>query len=299
MKMRSMLFVPADNEKKLDKARASTADVLILDLEDSVAAARKATAREMASRYLRETRGVRNSQAFVRINPLSEQGALFDLASVVGEGLDGVVLPKANGMDDVVRLGHCLDVLEARCGIPLGRTRIVVVATETAAAMLNMGGYARSHPRLAGITWGAEDLSAALGASSNREADGQLSHAYLLARSMCLVASAAAGVAPIDTLHADFRDASGLEAACAESRRRGFTGRIAIHPDQVDIINRCYAPSAEDLELARAVIAAFAAQPDAGTVGIDGRMYDRPHLVQAHRTLADAEATTASSASAQ
>jgi citrate lyase subunit beta / citryl-CoA lyase len=289
MKMRSLLFVPADNEKKLDKARRSTADVLILDLEDSVAASRKSVAREMALRYLRETRGARGWQAFVRINPLSAPGALFDLASVVGDGLDGIVLPKADGIEDVIRLGHCLDVLEARSGIPVGRTRIVVVATETAPAMLNMRGYVQPYPRLAGITWGAEDLSAALGASSNREADGSLSHAYVLARSMCLIASAAAGAAPIDTLHADFRDATGLEVACAESRRRGFTGRIAIHPDQVDIINRCYSPSAEDLALARAVIAAFAAQPEAGTVGIDGRMYDRPHLVQAQRTLAGAD----------
>ncbi|WP_041657916.1 CoA ester lyase [Azoarcus sp. KH32C] len=299
MKMRSLLFVPADNEKKLDKARASTADVLILDLEDSVAGSRKATAREMASRYLRETRGARTWQAFVRINPLSEPGALFDLASVVGEGLDGVVLPKANGIEDVARLAYCLDVLEARCGIPVGRTRILTVATETAAAMLNMGGYAQSHPRLAAITWGAEDLSAALGASTNREADGMLSHAYLMARSMCLIAAAAARVSAIDTLHVDFRDAAGLEAACAESRRRGFTGRIAIHPDQVDIINRCYSPSEEDLALARAVIAAFAAQPDAGTVGIDGRMYDRPHLVQAHKTLANAGPATTAGSSVQ
>lgn len=294
MKMRSMLFVPADNEKKLDKVRGSRADALILDLEDAVAPARKAVARELAQRYLGETREKRSWQAYVRINPLSSPGALFDLASVVGDGLDGVVLPKADGIEDVVRLGHCLDVLEARSGIPVGRTRIVVVATETPAAMLNMNGYARSHARLAAITWGAEDLSAALGASANREADGTLSHAYLLARSMCLIASAAAAAAPIDTLHADFRDVEGLEAACAESRRRGFTGRIAIHPDQVDVINRCYAPSEEDLALARAVIAAFAAQPDAGTVGIDGRMYDRPHLVQAQRTLAGADATASS-----
>lgn len=286
MKMRSLLFVPADSDKKLDNARQSAADVLILDFEDAVAAARKPVAREMAARYLRETRGERKWRAFVRINPLREAGAMYDLASVVSDGLDGIVLPKANAFEEVIRLGHCLDVLEARSGLPVGSTRILVVATETAPAMLNMAGYTRSHPRLAGLTWGAEDLSAALGASTNREANGELSHAYLIARSMCLMAAAAAGVAAVDTLFADFRDSAGLEADCAASRRRGFIGRVAIHPDQVDIINAGYSPSADDLDLARAVIAAFAAQPDAGTVGIDGRMYDRPHLVQAYRILA-------------
>ena len=288
MRMRSLLFVPADSDKKLDKARQSAADVLILDFEDAVAAPRKRVAREMAAAYLRETRGNRRWSAFVRINPLSEAGAMYDLAAVVGQGLDGIVLPKANGIEEVIRLGHCLDVLEARTGLPVGSTRILVVATETAPAMLNITGYTRSHPRLAGLTWGAEDLSAVLGASTNREANGELSHAYLMARSMCLMAAAAAGVAPIDTLFADFRDAAGLAADCAASRRRGFSGRIAIHPDQVEAINAGYSPSAEDLALAREVIAAFAAQPDAGTVGIAGRMYDRPHLVQAHRTLAAA-----------
>lgn len=288
MKMRSFLFVPADSDKKLDRARDSGADALIVDLEDSVAAGRKALAREMAAGYLRRERAS-SGLNYVRINPLSDPASMLDLAAVVGEGLDGVVLPKADGIEDVIRLGNCLDALEARNGVTAGRTRIVAVATETAAAMLNLAGYQRSHPRLAGLTWGAEDLSAALGASSNRESDGSLSHAYLMARSMCLVAAAAAGVAPIDTLYADFRDAGGLENDCIASRRRGFAGRIAIHPSQVEIINRCYSPSAEEVALARVVVEAFAAQPDVGTVGIDGKMYDRPHLVQALRTLAEAQ----------
>ncbi|TVT48631.1 MAG: CoA ester lyase [Denitromonas halophila] len=288
MKTRSFLFVPADSEKKLDKARDSAADVLILDLEDSVAAARKPIAREQAAGYLRETAGRRSWSGFVRINPFSDSAAIADLASVVGPGLDGVVLPKADGIDDVIRLGHCLDVLEARSGLVRGAVRILVVATETSAAMLNMSGYQRSHPRLLGLTWGAEDLSAALGAETNREADGALSHPYLIARSMCLVASAAAAVAPIDTLFSDFRDEKGLEDDCIASRRRGFVGRIAIHPAQVETINRCYAPSGADLAHARAVVDAFENNPEAGTVGIDGRMYDRPHLVQALRTLASA-----------
>jgi len=289
MKMRSWLFVPADSDKKLDKARDSAADVLIIDLEDSVAPARKAVARDMATAYLTEMHGRRGWQAFVRINPLTEADALQDLAAVVGEGLDGIVLPKANGIDDVIRLGHCLDALEARAGVEVGRTRILVVATETAAAMLNLTGYQASHPRLCGLTWGAEDLSTALGASSNREADGALSHAYLMARSMCLMASAAAGVMPVDTLFSDFRDADALAADCDASRRRGFGGRIAIHPAQVEVINRCFSPSEADLAHARAVVEAFARQPDVGTVGIDGKMYDRPHLTQAMRTLALAE----------
>lgn len=290
MKMRSLLFVPADSEKKLDKARDCAADVLIVDLEDSVAESRKAIGRELAADFLRRPSPVRRGRVFVRVNPLNSVHCMHDLATVVGEGLDGVVLPKADGLDDVVRLGHCLDALEARAGLTHGAIKILVVATETAAAMLNIGDYQRTHPRLVGLTWGAEDLSAALGAASNREADGTLSHAYLLARSMCLVGAAAAGVAPIDTLYADFRDEDGLARDCAASRGRGFVGRIAIHPAQVDAINRCYSPSEEDLALAREVVDAFGAQPDAGTVGIRGRMYDRPHLVQAMRTLAAAEA---------
>lgn len=289
MKMRSFLFVPADSEKKLDKACGSAADVLIVDLEDSVAEQRKSLGRELAAAFLQRPTEGRGARVFVRVNPLDSHHCMQDLAEVVCERLDGVVLPKANGIEDVIRLGYCLDVLEARAGLPHGAVRILVVATETPAAMLNIGGYQRAHPRLVGLTWGAEDLSAALGAASNREADGALSHAYLMARSMCLVGAAAASVAPIDTLYADFRDEEGLARDCAASRRSGFTGRIAIHPAQVDIINRCYSPSDEDLALAREVVDAFAAQPDAGTVGIGGKMYDRPHLVQALRTLAAAQ----------
>jgi len=289
MKTRSWLFVPADSDKKLDRARESVADVLIIDLEDSVAPGRKAIARQMAAGYLGELRERRSWQAYVRINPLTGADAMLDLAAIVGAGLDGVVLPKADGIADVIRLGHCLDALEARAGVKIGHTRILVVATETAAAMLNLASYQGSHPRLAGLTWGAEDLSTALGASSNREPDGALSHAYLMARSMCLIAAGAAGVMPVDTLFADFRDADALAADCLESRRRGFSGRIAIHPAQVEVINRCFSPGEADLAHARAVVEAFATHPDVGTVGIDGKMYDRPHLLQAMRTLALAE----------
>lgn len=289
MKLRSMLFVPADSEKKLQKSLKSPADALIFDLEDSVAASRKQQGREMCVEHLAATRDIsRNWKAFVRINPLGTPYALEDLAAVVTPGLDGILLPKLNSIQDAVMLSHYLDVLEVRAGLPSGHTRIVVVATETARAMLAMGGYADAPARLAGVTWGAEDLSTDLGAASNREDDGTYSHAYLMARSFCLIAASAAQVAPLDTLYADFRDKKGLERDCHASRRRGFAGRIAIHPDQVETIHRCYTPSQADIDVARAVVTAFAANPDLGTVGIDGRMYDRPHLVQAQRTLAAA-----------
>ncbi len=283
--LRSMLFVPADSERKLDKARQSAADALILDLEDSVAPARKPLARGAAASYIGAQAGALAAQLYVRINPLDSGLALHDLAAVVVPGLAGILLPKPSGADDVRRLSLYLDALEARAGMAAGSVRIVPVATETAQAMLGMGSYGPGVPRLAGVTWGAEDLSAAIGAVANRDEDGSLSPLYQWAESLCLCAAAAAGVAAIDTLHADFRDAAGLAAACARSRRRGFGGRIAIHPDQVDTINAAYTPGEQEQAHARRVIAAFDAQPDAGTVSLDGVMLDRPHLVQARRTL--------------
>lgn len=286
MSLRSMLFVPADSERKLQNAMRSEADALIVDLEDSVAPSRKAVAREAAAQYIQSTAGERASQLYVRINPLDGGLALGDLAAVVVPGLAGVMLPKTCSAADVVRLGHYLDALEARAGMAAGSVRIVPVATETPQAMLTMGSYAvHSLPRLAGITWGAEDLSAAIGAISNREEAGQLSPLYELAGSMCLCVAAASGVPAIDTLYADFRDTGGLAAACAQSRRRGFKGRIAIHPDQVQTINQAFSPSAAELDHARRVLEAFAAQPEAGTVSLDGVMLDLPHLKQAQQTL--------------
>lgn len=285
MKLRSMLFVPADSEKKLQKSVDSAADALIFDLEDSVAASRKPIARDMCAAHLKAMDGKRNWQAYVRINPLKTPESLHDLAAVIDKGIDGIMLPKVDSVQDIAIVSAQLDALEVRAGLQRGATRIVVVATETAQAMLNMAGYSKKLPRLAGLTWGAEDLSTDIGAMSNREADGSLSHVFLMARSMCLLASSAAQVAPIDTLYANFKDAEGLAADCMDSRRRGFSGRIAIHPDQVETINRCYTPSEVDLAIARAVVAAFEADPDIGTIGIEGRMYDRPHLLQAYRTL--------------
>lgn len=285
LKLRSLLFVPADSERKLAKATGCPADVLILDLEDSVTDARKAAARDTALAFITDQAAKLTARLFVRINPLDSGLAMDDLAAVVVPGLAGIMLPKTHSAADIVRLGHCLDALEARAGIAAGTVRIVPVATETAQAMLNMQSYTGPVPRLAGVTWGAEDLSSAIGAMSNREEDGSYSPLYTLANSLCLCAAAATGVPAIDTLHADFRDADGLAAACRASRRRGFRGRIAIHPDQVAVINEAYSPTAAELAHAQRIVDAFAAQPEAGTLSIDGVMVDKPHLTQALRTL--------------
>ncbi|HEU0199532.1 MAG TPA: CoA ester lyase [Burkholderiaceae bacterium] len=285
MKLRSLLFVPADSERKLAKSAGSAADVLILDLEDAVAQARKPIARAAAAEFITSQAAQLSAGLFVRINPLDSGMAMEDLAAVVVPGLAGVMLPKTQSAADIIRLGHGLDALEARAGLAPGSVRIIPVATETAQGMLNMQSFTAPLPRLAGVTWGAEDLSAAIGAVSNREENGAFSPLYVWANSLCLCAAAAANVPPIDTLHADFRDAEGLAAVCRASRRRGFRGRIAIHPDQVAVINETYSPTQAELAQARRIVEAFAAQPDAGTLSLDGVMIDKPHLTQAQRTL--------------
>lgn len=286
LKLRSMLFVPADSDRKLAKALGSPADVLILDLEDSVAESRKEAARQMAAEFIAAQSPSTAARLFVRINPLDTALAMGDLAAVTVPGLAGIMLPKTRSAADITRLAHCLDALEARAGVAHGTIAIVPVATETPEAMLNMQSFAAgATARLAGITWGAEDLSAAIGAVSNREEDGSLSPLYALANSLCLCAAASAGVPPIDTLHADFRDPEGLAKACRASRRRGFRGRIAIHPDQVAVINEAYTPTEAELTHARRIVDAFAAAPEAGTLSIDGVMVDTPHLTQARETL--------------
>jgi citrate lyase subunit beta/citryl-CoA lyase len=285
MRLRSLLFVPGDSERKFAKAATCGADGLILDLEDAVAPSQKPEARRLVAKLL-DQRTATAWSFWVRVNAFDTDLTGQDLSAVVRPGLDGVLLPKANGAEDVVRLGEDLDALEARSGMAVGSTRILVVSTETPVAMFNLGSYAPAHPRLAGLTWGAEDLSAAIGATTNKGPDGDWSHPYQLARSLCLFAAAAAEVAPIETLYADFRDIDGLVASCRAARRDGFTGRIAIHPDQVTTINACFTPSNEDVAHARRVVEAFAAQPDAGTLGIDGKMYDIPHLKAARRVLA-------------
>lgn len=288
MTLRSMLFVPGDSERKFAKASAVGADALILDLEDAVAPSQKDHARALVARLL-DDRSPRDWRFFVRVNPLETGLTDADLTAVVKTGLDGILLPKANGAQDVATIAATLDRLEDAAGMTTGAVRIAVVATETPRAMFNLGSYAPAHQRLEALTWGAEDLAAAIGATANREADGRWTTPYVHARSLCLFAAAAAEVAALDTLYADFRDADSLERDCRISRRDGFTGRIAIHPDQVAVINRAYSPSDAEVAEARRIVDAFDAQPDAGTLGIDGRMYDIPHLKAARKTLAAAD----------
>lgn len=283
-----MLFVPGDSERKFAKGAGCGADALILDLEDAVAPSQKDAARDLVSRLLDDQRP-RAWSFFVRINPLDTDLTDCDLAAVVKPGLDGILLPKANGAEDVVAISATIDRLETASGAAPGSVKIAVVATETPRAMFNLGSYAPAHPRLVGLTWGAEDLAAAIGATANKGEDGDWTAPYVQARAMCLFAAAAAEVAPIETLYADFRDTAGLERDCRRSRRDGFTGRLAIHPDQVATINAAYSPSEAEIAHAQKVVDAFAAQPDAGTLGIDGRMYDIPHLKAAQKTLAAAD----------
>lgn len=285
MRLRSLLFVPGDSDRKFAKAKDIGADVLILDLEDSVAPSMKQAARVAVAALLGD-RAPRDWAFFVRVNPFDTGLTLGDLAAVVKPGLDGVLVPKADGAHDIERIGHYLDALEERAGMGVGTVRIAVVATETPAAMFALGSYAPAHPRLIGLTWGAEDLAAAIGATANKEEDGRWTDPYRQARTLCLYAASNAGVAPLDTIYADFRDTEGLERDCRRACRDGFTGRLAIHPDQVATINRCFSPSDEQIAEARKIVAAFAARPDAGTLGIDGKMYDIPHLKAAERTLA-------------
>lgn len=287
MRLRSLLFVPGDSDKKFAKAQGVGADVLILDLEDSVAPSKKPEARAAVARLL-DDRSEREWSFFVRVNPFDTGLTLDDMAAVVKLGLDGLLIPKANGAQDILRVAHYLDAFETKAGMTVGSVKILVVATETPTAMFNLGGYAPAHPRLVGLTWGAEDLSAAIGATGPREADGGWTEPYRYVRTQCLFAAAAAEVAPIDTLYADFRDTAGLEASCRIARRDGFTGRIAIHPDQVATINACFSPSATEIAEARAIVEAFEMNPGVGTLGIGGKMYDIPHLKAARKTLAAA-----------
>mgnify|MGYP002735299145 FL=1 len=287
MRLRSLLFVPGDSDKKFARAATTGADVLILDLEDAVAPALKDEARAKVAGWL-DRAGEVPAALFVRVNPLESGLTEADLRAVVRHGLAGILVPKANGAHDIATIAAMIDPLETACGMAVGTVRIAVVSTETPHAMFAFGSYTPPHPRLVGLTWGAEDLAAAIGATDNKEPDGSWTEPYRIARALCLFAAASAGVAPIDTLYADFRDAEGLERDCRRARRDGFTGRIAIHPDQVETINRCFTPSAEEIAHARRIVDAFAANPAAGTLGIDGKMYDIPHLKAAHKTLASA-----------
>ena len=277
---RSYLFVPADSERKLKKAARVGADALILDLEDSVAADARPAARQLCRDYLGD-----HDDCWVRINPLDTADAELDLDAVIQAAPDGVVLPKSQGADDVVRLASMLTDLEKKNGLDPGQTGILPICTETPAAIFTLGSYAGSSGRLAAMTWGAEDLSAAVGASSNRDENGAWLPSYELVRSLCLFGAHASEVPAIDTVYTDFRDEKGLANYAANARRDGFSGMLAIHPAQVDVINRAFVPTAAELERAERIVALFEENPGAGTLGMDGEMIDKPHLVQAQRIL--------------
>jgi len=286
--LRSMLFIPADSERKLAKGEATGADALILDLEDAVAPSRTHIAREMALAYLRSRSSRGRQQLWVRINPLSTPAALLDLVVVAGAP-DGIMLPKVRSAADVIELSHYLDALEVREGVAQGSIRIMPVATETPQSLFALGSYEGCSARLAGLTWGAEDIAAALGASTNRRPDGEYDSVYQLACALCLSGAAAAGVQPIDTIWADFGDEAGLIRDSRTARQRGFTGKIAIHPNQVATINAAFTPSEDELAWSRKVVDLFESNPGMGTVGLEGKMLDMPHLKQAQRILALAQ----------
>lgn len=280
--MRSMLFVPGDSPRKFEKASQGNASALILDLEDSVVADKKVEARGTTRDLLLSPRGAQ--QLYVRVNALDTGLTLDDLAAVMPGRPDGIVLPKSRGGEDVRKLSLWLDAFEAAAGTTSGSTRIVVVATETAEAMFGLGTYKAASPRLAGLMWGAEDLAAALGATENGSG-GSFHSPYRLARDLCLIAAAAAEVAAIDTVYTDIDNLAGLEQETRIARRDGFCAKALIHPKHVDIVNTAFEPSAAERAWAEKVVAAFADNPSSGTLRLDGRMLDRPHLRAALKVL--------------
>ncbi len=287
MIIRSWLFVPGDSERKLDKGRDNPADALILDLEDSVSKDRQQIARTMTCAYLKGRPDRTRQQLWVRINPLDSGTALQDLAAVMPGAPDGICLPKVYSAKDVATLANYLSALEAREGLVDGSTKILCVATETAASLLTFHTYLENvTARLIAMTWGGEDLAAALGASDNRNpANGEYDDPYLLAKSLCLATARAIGAQPVGVVYVNFRDLTGLEAECLRDRRAGFIGKIAIHPEQSAVINRAFTPSQAEVDFAQRVVAIFEQNPGMGTVGLDGKMLDMPHLKQARNVL--------------
>ncbi len=278
--MRSFLFVPADSERKLQKAGDVGADALILDLEDSIATAALPDARALAREYLQG-----KSNVWVRINPMDSKEAAADLAAVMPSAPAGIVLPKPKSAAAAIELGERIAELESEHDIEAGSTGIMPLCTEQPEALFTLNSYIGATERLAGLSWGAEDLSAAIGASSNRDASGNWLPIYEMARSLCLLAAAAAEVPAIDTVFTDFKDADGLRQYAAKARRDGFSGMLAIHPAQIDVINKAFVPTNKEVENAERIVALFAENPGAGTIGMDGKMIDRPHLTQARQLL--------------
>ncbi|WP_108661473.1 HpcH/HpaI aldolase/citrate lyase family protein [Acuticoccus kandeliae] len=282
--MRSFLFIPGDSERKLAKAYASGADVVILDLEDSVSFERKGAARGLVAEATRDA----PVKVAIRVNAIGSGMMEEDLAAVMAAAPAMIVVPKTETGADVTRVAAMLAVHEAENGLDDGSTEILAIATETAGALFGLGTYRGASPRLTAMAWGAEDLSSALGATRVREADGRLTHPYEMARTLCLAGAVAADAAPIDTVYPDFRDEAGFLATCAAAAADGFLGKLAIHPAQVGPINAAFTPSDAAVTHATRVVAAFDAEPGAGVVSLDGAMLDRPHLLNAQRLLARA-----------
>ncbi len=286
--MRSLLFVPGNSPKMMAKAATSGADVIILDLEDAVHPDSKAAARRLVAEALADRTGDVAAR-YVRVNALDSAWCLQDLEAVIPARPDGIMLPKLVGPEDLHRVGGLIERWERAA--ERGLTKIIPVCTETPAATLSLAAKSWAHPRLAGLLWGGEDLSAAVGATTNRDEDGRYTAPFALARSLCLMAARAAGVVPIDAVFTDFRDADGLTRETDAARRDGFSAKAAIHPAQVEIINRCFTPTDGERRWAERVLAAFEAS-DSGVVQIDGVMMDAPHLAQARRIMASFERRT-------
>src|SRR6516225_2837897 len=290
--MRSLLFIPGDDERKLAKGVGCGADALILDLEDAVSAPRKAAARAVTQQYIAATRALEpRPLLYVRLNALDTPYWEDDLAGVMGSRPDGVLLPKAHSGGDVHTLSIALNHAEEHAGVARGAPRIIVITTEVPVSLLQMHTYVGSSSRLAGLSWGAEDLSAVLGATANRAADGAWTSPYQWARNLCLITAAAADVQPIDTVFVDLRDMQGFRVEARIAARDGFTAKMAIHPAQVPIINELFTPTAEEVGLAQEIVQLFAQNPNAGTLAFRGQMVDRAHVARAERILARAKAT--------
>jgi citrate lyase subunit beta/citryl-CoA lyase len=292
--MRSLLFVPADGGRKLDKALGCGADAVIVDLEDSIAPDGKAPARASAAAFVAEAaRLARRPFICVRVNGLGSGLIDADLEAIVPARPDAILLPKAEGGASIVHADAKLAAQEAIAGLPEGHIKIIAMAIESAAGLFLAGTFGRQSARLIGLSWGAEDLAAELGAESNRDPKGRYTSPYVHARTLCLMAAATAQVAAIETIYMDYRDPQGLRRDSEEARRDGFTGRLAIHPAQVPIINEVFTPSSAAVAAAQAIVAAFAASPGAGVIAIEGVMYDRPHLARAQQLIARAKALSA------
>jgi citrate lyase subunit beta/citryl-CoA lyase len=280
---RSWLFAPGDSEKKMVKATGTAADIVIFDLEDAVAPENKPLARTMIADFLKsQTNG--RERLWVRVNPLDGPHTLVDLAAVMPAKPGGIMLPKSRGRADVELLDHYLSAFEVANGIEQGSTKVLVLVTETAEGMLNTGVYKHA-PRVVALSWGAEDLADDLGASENRNPDGSYGFTYELARSLCLLGAATAGVLAIETIQGDFKDSEGLRKRAEMVRRAGYRGMLAIHPAQVDVINAAFTPTAEEIAAAQEIVEVFAANPGVGTIGHNGAMLDRPHLARAQALL--------------